>query len=70
MPDTVLEPPPHTVPAAFTRALLDWLPWLEPLARREPDRAAHGTRWSMPRGRNRRISACWRATPTRCGPAR
>ena len=32
MPDTVLEPPPHTVPAAFTRALLDWLPWLEPLA--------------------------------------
>ena len=42
MPDTVLEPPPHTVPAVFTRALLDWLPWLEPLARREPDRAAHG----------------------------
>jgi alkylhydroperoxidase family enzyme len=32
MPDTVLEPPPHTVPAVFTRALLDWLPWLEPLA--------------------------------------
>jgi alkylhydroperoxidase domain protein len=32
MPDTVLEPPPHTVPAAFTRALLDWLPWLEPLS--------------------------------------
>ncbi len=32
MPDTVLEPPPHTVPAFFTRALLDWLPWLEPLA--------------------------------------
>jgi alkylhydroperoxidase domain protein len=32
MPDTVLEPPPHTVPALFTRALLDWLPWLEPLA--------------------------------------
>ena len=31
MPDTVLEPPPHTVPAVFTRALLDWLPWLEPL---------------------------------------
>ena len=31
MPDTVLEPPPHTVPAFFTRALLDWLPWLEPL---------------------------------------
>jgi hypothetical protein len=32
MPDTILEPPPHTVPAIFTRALLDWLPWLEPLA--------------------------------------
>jgi alkylhydroperoxidase domain protein len=32
MPDSVLEPPPHTVPAVFTRALLDWLPWLEPLA--------------------------------------
>src|SRR3954453_11591476 len=32
MPDTVLEPPPHTVPVVFTRALLDWLPWLEPLA--------------------------------------
>ncbi len=32
MPDTVLEPPPHSVPAVFTRALLDWLPWLEPLA--------------------------------------
>ena len=32
MPDKILEPPPHTVPAVFTRALLDWLPWLEPLA--------------------------------------
>jgi alkylhydroperoxidase domain protein len=32
MPDTVIEPPPHTVPVVFTRALLDWLPWLEPLA--------------------------------------
>src|SRR6202162_5085833 len=32
MADSVLEPPPHTVPAIFTRALLDWLPWLEPLA--------------------------------------
>ena len=32
MPDRILEPPPHTVPVAFTRALLDWLPWLEPLA--------------------------------------
>jgi len=32
MADTIVEPPPHTVPVAFTRALLDWLPWLEPLA--------------------------------------
>ena len=32
MPDKVLEPPSHPVPAVFTRALLDWLPWLEPLA--------------------------------------
>jgi len=32
MPDTVLEPPSHTVPVVFTRAILDWLPWLEPLA--------------------------------------
>ena len=32
MADTVLDPPPHTVPTVFTRALVDWLPWLEPLA--------------------------------------
>jgi alkylhydroperoxidase domain protein len=32
MAETILEPPPHTVPAVFTRALLDWLPWLEPLS--------------------------------------
>src|SRR6185503_15457360 len=25
----------HTVPVVFTRALLDWLPWLEPLAAEE-----------------------------------
>jgi alkylhydroperoxidase domain protein len=31
MPDTVLIPPDHTLPVAFTRAQLDWLPWLEPL---------------------------------------
>ncbi len=31
MLETILEPPPHKVPAVFTRALLDWLPWLEPL---------------------------------------
>src|SRR5919109_988263 len=32
MPDTVLVPPDHTTPVAFTRAQLEWLPWLEPLA--------------------------------------
>ena len=32
MTDTVLMPPEHTVPTAFTQAQLDWLPWLEPLA--------------------------------------
>src|SRR4051812_2631718 len=32
MTETVLKTPEHTVPTAFTRAQLDWLPWLEPLA--------------------------------------
>jgi alkylhydroperoxidase domain protein len=32
MTETVLKPPPHAAPTAFTRAQLDWLPWLEPLA--------------------------------------
>jgi alkylhydroperoxidase domain protein len=32
MPDKIVEPPPHMAPVAFTRALLDWLPWLAPLA--------------------------------------
>ena len=31
MADSVLVPPDHTVPVAFTRAQLDWLPWLDPL---------------------------------------
>ncbi len=31
MADTVLVPPDHTVPVAFTRAQLEWLPWLEPV---------------------------------------
>ena len=31
MADTVLTPPAHTVPVAFTRAQLEWLPWLEPV---------------------------------------
>ena len=32
MANTVVLPPDHTVPVAFTRAQLEWLPWLEPLA--------------------------------------
>jgi alkylhydroperoxidase domain protein len=32
MTETVLTPPAHTVPTVFTRAQLDWLPWLEPIA--------------------------------------
>jgi alkylhydroperoxidase domain protein len=32
MADSVLVPPDHTAPVAFTRAQLEWLPWLEPVA--------------------------------------
>lgn len=32
MAEKVLTPPDHTVPVEFTRAMLEWLPWLEPLA--------------------------------------
>ena len=32
MPDKIVEPPLHTAPTVFTRALLDWLSWLDPLA--------------------------------------
>jgi alkylhydroperoxidase domain protein len=32
MSERVLIPPQHIMPRAFTRAQLDWLPWLEPLA--------------------------------------
>ena len=32
IPDSILQTPSHTAPIVFTRALLDWLPWLEPLA--------------------------------------
>ncbi|HYZ61872.1 MAG TPA: peroxidase-related enzyme, partial [Acetobacteraceae bacterium] len=31
MPDSVLYPPAHAQPVAFTKEQLDWLPWLEPL---------------------------------------
>lgn len=32
MTDAILTPSGHQVPDVFTRAMLDWLPWLEPLA--------------------------------------
>ncbi len=32
MPDHVITYPDHQEPAAFTRAVLPWLPWLEPLS--------------------------------------
>lgn len=32
MPETTLTPPPHTIPTVFTRDMLDWLPWLQPMA--------------------------------------
>ncbi|MCC6718605.1 MAG: alkylhydroperoxidase domain protein [Acetobacteraceae bacterium] len=32
MTDTVHTPEGHDIPAVFTRAMLDWLPWLAPLA--------------------------------------
>lgn len=31
MADKVLAPPAHTAPVVFTRAQLEWLPWLEPV---------------------------------------
>ena len=34
-PEKTLTPPPHTEPVVFTRDMLDWLPWLEPLAEGE-----------------------------------
>ena len=32
MSDKTLTPPPHAEPRVFTRDMLDWLPWLEPVA--------------------------------------
>ena len=32
MTDKVLSTPPHVEPVVFTRDMLDWLPWLEPMA--------------------------------------
>ena len=50
MPDTVLEPPPHTVPAAFTRAHARLAALARTAGGRGADRAAPGRAWSMPRG--------------------
>ena len=30
--EKTLTPPPHAEPVVFTRDMLDWLPWLEPMA--------------------------------------
>ncbi|TAJ39365.1 MAG: alkylhydroperoxidase domain protein [Reyranella sp.] len=30
-----LTPPPHTEPVVFTRDMLDWLPWIEPMAEQD-----------------------------------
>jgi alkylhydroperoxidase domain protein len=35
MTDKTLTPPPHTEPVVFTRDMLDWLPWIEPLAEQD-----------------------------------
>ena len=37
--DKTQTPPPHTEPVVFTRDMLDWLPWLEPMA--EADMTEH-----------------------------
>ena len=35
MTDKVLSTPPHVEPVVFTRDMLDWLPWLEPMEEAE-----------------------------------
>jgi alkylhydroperoxidase domain protein len=35
MTDKVLSTPPHIEPVVFTRDMLDWLPWLEPMAEQD-----------------------------------
>jgi alkylhydroperoxidase domain protein len=35
MTDTVHRPEGHAIPNQFTKAMLDWLPWLEPMAEAE-----------------------------------
>ena len=33
--EKTLTPPPHTEPMVFTRDMLDWLPWIEPMAEQD-----------------------------------
>ena len=33
--EKTLTPPPHTEPVVFTRDMLDWLPWIEPMAEQD-----------------------------------
>ena len=35
MTDKTLTPPAHTEPVVFTRDMLDWLPWIEPMAEQD-----------------------------------
>ena len=35
MSDKTLVPPPHEAPVVFTRAMLDWLSWLQPMAKED-----------------------------------
>ncbi|MSP77445.1 MAG: alkylhydroperoxidase domain protein [Rhodospirillaceae bacterium] len=35
MTEKTLTPPPHTEPVIFTRDMLDWLPWIEPMAEQD-----------------------------------
>lgn len=35
MTEKILTPPPHTEPVVFTRDMLDWLPWIEPMAEQD-----------------------------------
>ena len=64
--DKTLTPPPHTEPVVFTRDMLDWLPWLEPIAEAPPTTATEMTpairQYSMtvaPERFLRRRRTCW-----------
>jgi hypothetical protein len=69
VPDKIVEPPLHTAPAVFTRALLDWRSWLEPLAEESLTERQMAGLVDAVRA-NRRISGSSLAIRTRCGPGR